>query len=441
MALLELYRPNSLLLPEASAAQKVYPLLSTVPRHNRERLDVSTLFFDIFLQPSTNRIVAIGPELLNLNQELFPMRMIQNGRILHYEVTQIKGTTFFTTENLGESPSKPFEVTFEFNTFSETVSIDPLLNNYFSKFSRECRLSITTLQKDNPVEWITDWLNWHFRSYGVNRFVLYDNGSECREELIEVLKNVSLDMKIIFVDWPFPYGTDPYMFCQRGALNHCRLQFPVERGYCINLDLDEYLICSKNINLLAFLDKQLKHPAPGAVFIQQVIIPNIGSKKKSSLPRCWEFEYRHFIPGYQGEGKVWNKYGRTKYIFSYENVGYNAIHVTDSIKNPEYRKMFSLWRIIALQVKKLLWESTKLIHRFHIPKPRIDAIYPKWSDMCFFHFWGLDSGNRTNNVHRPMIDYDSEIHVPDTRISEIGSTIREIKSADGFSQANVGAIE
>ncbi len=429
MALLKVYRPNSLLLPEESVVKKVFPLLPATPVEIKEKLDTSTLFFDVFFQSSTNRIVGVGPDLLNLRQELFPMQLELNGRSLEYEVMQIKGTTFLTTEKLVERIDEPFEITFKFSTFSNTLFIDPRLDYDFSNFSSGCRLSLTTLQMDNPMEWIDDWLNWHYRSYGVNRLVLYDNGSACRKDLIEFLRNISLDMKIIFVDWPFPYGTDPYMFSQRGALNHCRLQFPVKRGYCINLDIDEYLICSKQMNLLTFLDKRLKYPAPGTVLIQQVIIPNIQSSKKSTLPRCWEFEYRHFIPGYQGEGHVWNRYGRTKYIFNYESVGYNAIHVTDSMKNPEYRKTLSFWTKFAYQAKKLLWETTKLIHRFKFPKPRIDAIYPDWSEMCFFHFWGLDNGIRTNNVNRPPIDLDTRIHIFEPRISQINSTISGIDLA------------
>ena len=47
-----------------------------------------------------------------------------------------------------------------------------------------CPLTISTLQKDNPLIWIADWLKWHHREHGVGRAVLYDNGSSNRDELI-----------------------------------------------------------------------------------------------------------------------------------------------------------------------------------------------------------------------------------------------------------------
>ena len=38
------------------------------------------------------------------------------------------------------------------------------------------------------------------------------------------------------------------------------------KGYCINLDVDEYLVASEN-NLLNFLDSRLQYPAPGAILL------------------------------------------------------------------------------------------------------------------------------------------------------------------------------
>ena len=427
MASLKVYLPNSIVLPEDSCVEKVFPRYSETSIENRSALDRKTIFFDVFYRPATNNIVAIGPDLLNLKHDLFPLEITLNGKRLSYKLTQIKGTNFLNTRVLQVTPLEPFEVVFNFSQFSITVLVDPKVHDAFCKFSKSCRLSLTTLQKDNPHEWISDWLKWHYRKYGTDRFILYDNDSTEREALIEFLKNLPLKMKIIFVDWPFPYGTDPYMFCQRGALNHTRLQFSVDKGYCINLDIDEFLMCSDR-NLLEFLDSNLRYPTPGAVLVQQVIIPNIRSSKCSSLLRCWDFKYRYLVPGYQGEGKAWNYYGRTKYIFSYENVGYNAIHVTDSLKDSEYRKRYSCLSKILNQVKMILWESTKSLHRFKIPRPRIDAIYPKYPDICFFHFWGLDNGLRTNHVNRPVIDYDSKLHVLEPRISQIEMTVNENES-------------
>ena len=141
------------------------------------------------------------------------------------------------------------------------------------------RLTLTTVQKDNPIEWVHDWLLWHHRAFGVQRLILYDNGSKNLDELVAQFSSKSFELEIVLVDWPFPHGAEPYKYCQLGSLNHCRLRFSVPKGYCINLDVDEYLVASEN-NLLNFLDSRLQYPAPGAIVLNEFLIPNIISDKR-----------------------------------------------------------------------------------------------------------------------------------------------------------------
>ena len=428
--MLQFYKPNPIVNPEDSLVQKRFPHLYEILSREETKIDIATLFYDIFLDPSTNCLIGLGPAFLNLKKDLFPMSVICRGSKLKYELAEIKGVTFFRSETLNEISTSQFEVDFHFETFNQTVVIDPIFDMNF-RSNPGYRLALTTVQKDNPVEWVHDWLLWHHRAFGVQRLILYDNGSENLDELIAQLSSKSLELEIVLVDWPFPHGVEPYKYCQLGSLNHCRLRFPVPKGYCINLDVDEYLVASEN-NLLNFLDSRLQYPAPGAIVLNEFLIPNIISDNGSSPARASEFTHRNIVPGFQGDHKYLNRFGRSKYIYSFENIGFNGKHSTDSLKCRLFAKRFSIVKKVLHLLKKALWESTKILLRFRISKPSIDAIYATESELCFFHFTGLNTGWKLGPP-KP-VRYDSTEHVLEPRIAEIASLIND-------SQANLSTGE
>ena len=359
------------------------------------------------------------------------MSVVCRGKTLKFELEEFKGIAIFQSETLNEIPTSQLEVDFNFKTFNHTVVIDPIYDMKFRSNHPSNRLTLTTVQKDNPIEWVHDWLLWHHRAFGVQRLILYDNGSENLDELIAQFSSKSFGLEIVLVDWPFPYGVEPYEYCQLGSLNHCRLRFPVPKGYCINLDVDEYLVAPE-INLLNFLDSRLQYPAPGAIMLNEYLIPNIISDNRSSPARVSEFTHRNIVPGYQGDHKYLNRFGRSKYIYSFENIGFNGKHSTDSLKCRLFAQRYSIVKKVLHLLKKALWESTKNMLRFRIPKPRIDAIYATESDLCFFHFTGLNTGWKLGPPE--PVRYDSKEHVLEPRIAKIASLIND-------SQANLSIGE
>ena len=420
------YKPNSVFIPDSAPVRKHFPKYDEVPLEVKGRLDLRTIFFDVFFDPSTHCLIGIGPDLVHLVKDIFPMKVIVNGKYVRHDFQQIKGLFIFRTEKVESTVNYPLEVVFEFNSFSQPLlPIESGFNIAPSDDERH-KLTLSTLQKDNPISWISDWLIWHRHKYGVKRLVLYDNESSSRNSLFDYLSKMDIDMDIVFVHWDFPHGFDPYKYCQRGALNHCRMRFPVSSGYCINLDVDEYLISPIN-DLSGYWDTKLRYPRPGALAMQQFIVPNIILETNSTVMRCWNFKYRHHLPGYQGDARLWNPFGRTKYIYSYDNVGFNAVHSTDSFKDKEFRRRYSLFSIFVTGLKKFLWECTKTFFRFKYPKPRIDTQYSKLSDFCFLHFEGLTSGWKTDVTPKPCPTVDLDNHVIEPRISEIESVVKNSK--------------
>jgi len=271
MAQVKVYKTNPIDIPKSSSIQKHFPRFHEISSDDRNKVDLTTIFFDVFVSPKKNSVVALGPQLLNLKEHLLPMTIEVNGELVDYRMQQIKHIVFVETDELAETLAGEIKVEFKFRSFSQTVGLLPELDSH-SEFSRDNHcLTLSTLQKDNPILWISDWLTWYCRSFGVSRLVLYDNASSNRLELLEYLRQCSLDLNVIFVDWPFPHGFEPYKYCQRGALNHCRIRFPVSNGYCLNFDVDEYLwFLGKN--LIQYLNQNTNYPRPGAIGIRQYIV-------------------------------------------------------------------------------------------------------------------------------------------------------------------------
>ena len=318
------------------------------------------------------------------------MTISYSGRSLNHEIDQIKGIVFLRSELLDERPLSSFEIKLSFRAFEQTIVIDPSICKEIPSKTANARLTLTTLQKNNPLPWISDWLLWHHRNFGIQRLILYDNSSSNREELIDRLISIARKLEIIFVDWKFPFGLKPYKFCQLGSLNHCRLKFPIPQGYGINLDIDEYLMYAGD-SLLDNLDARLRYPAPGAIMLKQCQIPHISSGEKHELVRCFNFKYRKKVPSFANDYSHWKKFGNGKYIYSFKDIGFNSIHSTNSLKIWMFSKRYSLVSKIAPYIKQATWESTKRLHRYRILKPRIDMAYACEQETFNFHFKRLNT--------------------------------------------------
>jgi len=223
-----------------------------------EKEDRTTVFYDVFICPESDRLLCIGPTLYNLKHHLFPLRIYLNNREIKYKYLQIERLFFLESERLERALSNYATVTFKFRKFSKQVEVC-IGNNRKQLYTKsDSEITISTLQKDNPVEWIADWILWHKRLYNVKRVVLYDNGSSNIKQLMGYLPSLEPEVQIIFVHWVYPHGVSPLKSAQHGSLNHCRLKFPVQNGFCINLDIDEYLVKPGSESLSDYLSRTLR---------------------------------------------------------------------------------------------------------------------------------------------------------------------------------------
>ena len=236
-------RTHSILLPDFTSARReaTRPLKFRDENFDRD-FDSTTLFYDA-VQVTESQVAVFAPPFLNLQNELAETAFVVNSRPCtararhldrHAQLwIDVPGTSHFirATGALGD---------FEFAVSrSET--------GYF----RDCRV-IFTMSKDNPIEWILDWVRFNRDIHGANAVLIYDNGSSAYDatELSAALASVSGLRCSVVVEWPFKYGPQGNNirghwdsdFCQLGAWEHARWRFLPDARSAMNSDIDELVL-------------------------------------------------------------------------------------------------------------------------------------------------------------------------------------------------------
>lgn len=155
---------------------------------------------------------------------------------------------------------------------------------------------IVTLQRDNPISWIEQWVDYHYQNHGIDGFLIYDNASKdyTVEELDARLSKPHLKIKI--VPWPYPYGpqgsdnapwdSDYGQYCM---LEHAKHRYLSTAQIVINNDIDE-LIVTNGTNF-AEISEQLK--TVGCMLYQGVWIEPYDIVNQKSAHET-QFEQRQF---------------------------------------------------------------------------------------------------------------------------------------------------
>jgi hypothetical protein len=146
------------------------------------------------------------------------------------------------------------------------------------------------------VEWILDWL-FYVAHLGVDRVVLYDNGSDNVEELERALSEVSTELSIVLVDWPYPYGpirSYYNQFCQATQNNHVYQCFGAA-DWVGHFDIDEYLIRASDASVVEGSLKELVRNTRshiGLLRFDSYWIPRLEEGSSHQLPTVRQFTSR-----------------------------------------------------------------------------------------------------------------------------------------------------
>ena len=309
MATIIPYKPQPARIPSGSdLARELWSTKSHLA--GVERLDESdlaqydrdTIFYDVFLNYRNDRLVAIGPPLVNLEKILFPMQVYITaaGRKtwgpMRYAFKRFHNAVIYEFKLPGPKPvleSITVKITFA-NGINAAFDVQPA--DYKKTF-----LALTTLQKDNPIEWIRDWSQYHC-CHGVDRLILYDNGSNNFVELQQGLVDLPEDLEVILVPWNFKYGmvrSHKNKFCRTAYFNHFHTRFGPSTWF-VSLDIDEFLVVrTKNRNLEDYLNGCF--PLTGLISLGSYKVPNIGNFESDALPSVRDFPYREKL--FRGQAK------------------------------------------------------------------------------------------------------------------------------------------
>ena len=422
---MHVYTPNSVSLPDSCSIRREIPYKDGPEDRSRE--DTRTVFYDVFIHPLSRKLFCIGPTLFNLKKHLFPFVVTLNGRRIRLACYEIERLFFLESAPLELEFQEELAVVVEFSHFAQQLTINQDEQSDLSYQQEKASLTISTLQKDNHAEWICDWVVWHRRLHDIGRVILYDNGSSNLDEVMQYLSGHAGDMSIVIVDWNFPHGVRPFKSAQHGSLNHCRLRFPIRNGYCVNLDIDEYLAPpSSQESLLNYLNRKMSRSFCGAISIKSRIVPVTVDVSRKPLPRCYDF---HHV--YRKSSELYKKVERNryfKYIYRFENVGYNSPHKTRSHKNPIFCRQYSLWHKLSFHIAKLIWRGMRLIGSSAVERPQIDSISVPDTELYYYHFLGLTTGWQGEVRHKAFSRSDRRIHMPDPDIHQLAAKAKMIPS-------------
>jgi hypothetical protein len=236
-------RPHSVLLPDFTNARRE----TTRPLKFRDEnfdgdFDSTTLFYDA-VQVNDSQVAVFAPPFLNLRD-------------------QLAATTFHSASKRYAARARHLDrhaqLWMDIPKNGDLIQATGPLGNFEFSISRsetelfrDCRV-IFTLSKDNPIEWILDWVRFNRDVHGANAVIIYDNASNAYDgaTLSSALASVPGLRCSAVMEWPFQYGPQGSNvwghwdsdFCQLGAWEHARWRFLQDARSAMNSDIDELVL-------------------------------------------------------------------------------------------------------------------------------------------------------------------------------------------------------
>ena len=254
--------------------KNLYPKLSFGKTFD-ETYDYDTLFSGV-IRHNESTVIFVAPPFLNLKSFIQNNVVVNDGfkniDLIFYDLDRCSIAVTNVDKN-----SETIKFYFEDNVLEI-----PIEDNHLDIFSGE--KTLFTMIKNDPKEWILNWINYHNLSYGINRFVIFSNGSDkysC-EELEEFL--ASSNYEVYVVHWPLKWGVNgpPWDsdFCKIVALQYLKYKFAISSKVVINLDIDEYFVSNYDLDeIINSMEEQNKD----TINIESKNISRYSTKKSTSL--------------------------------------------------------------------------------------------------------------------------------------------------------------
>ena len=402
------------------------------------------LFYDALLVK--NKLLAIGPHLPNLESVIGKPRLFLH-HLQHKNKTQevkyfqenYRELNYLVIDNIpGDVKINPadWKLSFKFESFEQRMRLQ---QNPFN--GGKLKNTLVTVQKDNPLQWISDWCNYYNENHGVDRVIIYNNAPTPAESLPDLAIND--EMEVWYVEWPHKY-LQLFCACQLGALNHSYRLAQDSTSYFLNFDIDEYLVNDSGMPLDAYLSTKYPKGVAATCFNIPINIPrpdkdyralknSVGTRAKYRekyiyAPNSWHFigvhnAYQDTTPLGPGWLILLNT-SRKSIIFLimqyFNRVGFKAkqklifhhdtqavVEATSALNNSRKNSIFSIMRnlcrkplrgiigIIRSLMGRLYWR----IWRRFIHKHANIRVAPA-DELYFLHYGSLNTYSKVVVYHQ-----------------------------------------
>lgn len=256
--------------------------------------DRHAIFHDVYLAADGRAMEALGPPLVDLADDLLPVEARldgEDGPLLHrcHRWDRVTLHRFVPRARAGRREpisGRRLSLRFADGTCDELAIARPSL--------APVEVQFTTLQKDNPVEWIEDWLRY-LADIGVERVLFYDNASTNRDAVLARLSSAELPLALVWIDWPYPYGPargHDNQFSQATQNSHAH-RCPGGAAWIGHFDVDECPSGTLADDLHGLLAR-----TPGRIGLLRVDscwVPDVGGDR-GTPPRASDFIWRDRTP-------------------------------------------------------------------------------------------------------------------------------------------------
>ena len=401
MGLFHEYQPQAVIRVE-NESLKVYSgeELRQVCRTDKP---VPILFYDIFLSPDGKELIAL--QAGEFSYLFLGLRICHNSNplgVIKKEICNLgsqEGAPVVLWKMSLPYPCKDgIKVSIE---DGQGLSLDLNIDPYLFASHPVAHITQQTMQQDYPIVWIRDHILYMHRLHGIDRYVVYDNGSSDYSRLIESLRDISEaeELEVLVINWPFPYSRawrlrqeklEHDTCVQRAAFNHGFLMFESITEYAMNIDIDEYLYNHSFLSLYTCI--KLGAFLSPLMLISEVIIPNYSDKEKVGIRRANSYDYRK-------KGSTYD----TKYAYKADTklVAQLDIHSAYNMRGINFRVWKSERKGWDRQSRRWIYylnKIGKILPRMAVPFFRENAL-------GYYHFKGLNTGWKAflmHNVAKPV---------------------------------------
>ena len=167
--------------------------------HYLEHYDRQTLIYDCFYQPDKKRYIITAPRFLNLwflmTKHLYANGQRFRGRLKRSTWQRCEQVEFYAPENA--------QLEIKTAEFTAPIEVRSTIQADFAGLN-----VALAINKDNPLNWIRDWAQFHVNAQKLEGICLIDNASTkyTPQDILHELSQVKGLKAITVLVAPFPYG-------------------------------------------------------------------------------------------------------------------------------------------------------------------------------------------------------------------------------------------